>query len=102
MGSSNHAGTKGIPATPRAGTPVELTALLYHCLKTFSELHKKGKYSFNSVQFQNKTIEYHLWAEKIEKNFDKLFYLKDNPHEESRYVKGIYKDLVNSPVMFDE
>jgi glycogen debranching enzyme len=32
MGSSNNAGNKGIPSTPRAGSPVELVGLLYHCL----------------------------------------------------------------------
>ena len=35
MGSSTHAGTKGIPATPRAGTPVELVGLLHCCLRSF-------------------------------------------------------------------
>lgn len=35
MGSSCQAGTKGIPSTPRAGAPVELTGLLYHCLRAY-------------------------------------------------------------------
>jgi len=39
MGSSKHAGTKGIPATPRAGSPVELVGLLHHCLVAFQALH---------------------------------------------------------------
>lgn len=46
MGSSTHAATKGIPATPRAGAPIELVGLLYVCLKKFNELHKSGHYSF--------------------------------------------------------
>lgn len=33
MGSSFHAGTKGVPSTPRAGAPVELVGLLYYCLR---------------------------------------------------------------------
>jgi len=32
MGSSATAGNKGIPATPRCGAPIELTALLKNCL----------------------------------------------------------------------
>ena len=35
MGSSAHAGTKGVPATPRAGSPVELVGLLYYALTRF-------------------------------------------------------------------
>jgi glycogen debranching enzyme len=40
MGSSKHADTKGIPATPRAGAPIELVGLLYASLLTFKKLHK--------------------------------------------------------------
>lgn len=32
MGSSARANNKGHPATPRTGSPIELTALLYACL----------------------------------------------------------------------
>jgi len=39
MGSSTHAANKGVPSTPRAGSPVELVGLLYHCLLTFQQLN---------------------------------------------------------------
>jgi glycogen debranching enzyme len=32
IGSSDKAKNKGMPASSRAGAPIELTALLYHCL----------------------------------------------------------------------
>ena len=32
MGSSTHAATKGVPSTPRAGSPIELVGLLYFAL----------------------------------------------------------------------
>ena len=69
MGSSTHAGTKGVPATSRAGTPVELVGLLYSCLRSFESLFNLGKYSFGSVQFQGMSIELGKWAEKITLNF---------------------------------
>ena len=56
MGSSTHAGTKGIPATPRSGTPVELVGLLYSCLRSFESLFNLNKYSFGAVQFQGMQI----------------------------------------------
>lgn len=46
MGSSNKASTKGVPATPRAGSPVELVGLLYNCLTVFQKLNEEGHYSF--------------------------------------------------------
>ena len=56
MGSSAKAGTKGIPATPRAGTPVELVGLLYSCLRVFESLFDRGYYKFGSVHFQGREI----------------------------------------------
>lgn len=40
MGSSNKAGTKGVPATPRDGAPVELTSLLKKGLDFMVALNK--------------------------------------------------------------
>lgn len=38
MGSSDKTGNKGIPATPRDGAPIELTAMLYSALRFMEEL----------------------------------------------------------------
>jgi glycogen debranching enzyme len=65
MGSSNHANTKGIPATPRAGAPVELVGLLYSSLQTFQELYDQKHYSFEGVTIDSKTIKFSKWADKI-------------------------------------
>ena len=75
MGSSTHAGTKGVPSTPRAGTPVELVGLLYSCLRSFWALHQSGHYSFDSVQFQGMSISLAKWADKIEANFETQFFI---------------------------
>ena len=42
MGSSHKTGNKGIPATPRDGAPIELTALLYSSLRFMEELVSNG------------------------------------------------------------
>ena len=69
MGSSEHADNKGYPATARAGAPVELTGLLYHCLKSYQELHSEGHFSHSSVKFKDRNITYEFWASMVKDNF---------------------------------
>lgn len=49
-----------------------------------------------------KVIGFSVWADKIKKNFDYWYYLAERPQEESVYIRGIYKDLVGSPLRYDE
>lgn len=100
MGSSAKAGTKGVPATPRAGTPVELVGLLYCCLRSFESLYDRGYYSFPSVNFQGRKIELGKWAEKLSFHFDNEFFLKERNTEGN--VTGIYKDVVNAVISHEE
>ena len=51
MGSSNS--NKGIPATPRDGAPIELTAMLFSVVSFLGEANYKGKYKYNGVRTQN-------------------------------------------------
>ena len=69
MGSSARAGTKGVPATPRAGSPVQLVGLLYFALTKFEVLSIKGYYSFNGVEYFGKFIKFSQWADKIKQSF---------------------------------
>lgn len=39
---------------------------------------------------------------KIADNFDRYFFLKEVEDDDGRYAKGIYKDLVFSPLHYDE
>ncbi len=65
MGSSHRAGNKGYPATPRAGQPVQLVGLLYHCLTSLVKLHEEGHYPYEEVVFKKRKIKYSEWALKI-------------------------------------
>ena len=69
MGSSAKANNKGYPATPRAGTPVELVGLLYHCLESYEKLYKNGQYSYEGITFKKRNITFKMWMERIHKNF---------------------------------
>ena len=54
MGSSQKAENSGLPATPRNGAPIELTALLKCCLNFVIEANAKKVYPFNGVELKGK------------------------------------------------
>ena len=107
MGSSSKAGTRGIPSTPRAGAPIEMVAILKHCVSAYQKLHQEGKFSHEGVKFKKRDISYGRWAEIISDHFEQRFYIptkeqeknQSNPRHSSiqeKYIKlrGIYKDVV--------
>jgi glycogen debranching enzyme len=50
MGSSEKAGNKGIPATPRDGSAVELVGLCASVVKFLSTMYSAGKYRYSTVE----------------------------------------------------
>ena len=98
MGSSVKAKTKGVPSSPRDGTAVELVGL-QACVLRF--LEKSPDYPFKSVErvnpINNATINWTFkeWADKIEQNFEKCFYVSEHDTSSSVHKKKIYKDTVS-------
>lgn len=63
MGSSTTAGNKGIPATPRCGAPIELTALLKNCLDFVAN---EPNYTYKSIKTKfDKELSFKDWSNLI-------------------------------------
>ena len=60
MGSSDRAGNRGTPATPREGASVELQGLCYACVKWLGELNKKKMYAYEGVKIKGEKICFFL------------------------------------------
>ena len=94
MGSSEKAGNKGHPATPRNGADVEIIGLLYYTLKKLSKLNEEGKYPHSEVVLNSgKKLSYEDWSEKIKLNFEKYFFIEKKNSYSAH--DNVYKDYIS-------
>ncbi|XP_055387431.1 glycogen debranching enzyme [Condylostylus longicornis] len=96
MGSSEKAGNRGKPSTPRDGSAVELVGLEYSVLRFMQEASEHGWIPYKCVERTGKngqktTWTYKEWADKIMKNFEDKFFIDIGS---GQYVNkhNIYKD----------
>ncbi|GLV44486.1 uncharacterized protein CBL_10290 [Carabus blaptoides fortunei] len=102
MGSSEKAGNRGKPATPRDGSAVELVALCKSTMTWLAELHAQGKYPYAGVQRKHRdgnltNWTYKQWSDKIHNNFEKCFWINTVPvpcekRPDLVHRRGMYKD----------
>lgn len=113
MGESERANSKGVPGTPRDGAAVEITGLHYSTLKWLAELSSKGKYKYAGVSTDSpkmKVITFADWAALIKKNFERCYWVPNDPSEDKQYDvnaavvnrRGIYKDLYRSGKEYED
>lgn len=100
MGSSVKAGNQGVPSTPRDGSAVEIVGLQYASLRFLQKLAETQLIPFDSVQRKSKSGAETVWtlkkwADLIQSNFDKEFYVTSEMGALVNKV-GIYKDSVGS------
>eukprot|EP00064_Thunnus_orientalis_P001808 superscaffoldBa00000124_g1811 len=102
MGESERAHNKGIPATPRDGSAVELVGLCKSTVRWLVKLHNIGHFPHAAVTIrrggQTYSVSYVEWDHKIQENFEKNFYISHDPHDPEEkhpqlvHKRGIYKD----------
>jgi len=100
MGSSDKAGNRGRPTTPRDGSAVELVGLLTSCLRFLQKMSDNGVYPYKCVERISKdgikaTWTFKEWADRIVHNFEKHFFV-GNEKEPLINKHGIYKDTVGA------
>ncbi|KAF7652312.1 hypothetical protein LDENG_00098520 [Lucifuga dentata] len=102
MGESEKAHNKGIPATPRDGSAVEIVGLCKSALRWLVSLHQNGHFPYATVTIRSEgrslSVPYADWDQKIQENFEKNFYIShdaldpEEKHPELVHKRGIYKD----------
>nr|XP_022905345.1 glycogen debranching enzyme isoform X1 [Onthophagus taurus] len=102
MGSSDKAGNRGKPATPRDGSAIEIVALTKAVVQWLHELHIDGQYPYDGVERVGKNNvhtkwTFGQWAERIQNNFERHFWISPEPVKgEERpdliHKRGMYKD----------
>ncbi len=102
LGSSSEAGNKGLPATPRDGSAVELVGLSRSALDWLITAYSQARYPYDGVVIDtDNKIKYtwREWAERIDKNFEKYFWIGEDSQESPHINKrNIYKDTLHSSV----
>ncbi|KAJ1663511.1 bifunctional 4-alpha-glucanotransferase/amylo-alpha-1,6-glucosidase [Coemansia sp. RSA 1813] len=105
MGSSEKAGIKGVPATPRDGTAIEIVGLQKSALRWITVLCKSGKFPADSiVASDGSTVMYSKWNELVQQQFEKHFWVPLDASNDATYHvnpavvnrRGIYRDTYGS------
>lgn len=104
MGSSDKAGNRGVPTTPRDGSAVEIVGLQYAGLRFLQKMAQSQLIPYDSVERTGKGGEktawsFKKWADLVKDNFDKEFYTTPEMGELVNKA-GIYKDSVGATQAF--
>ncbi|CAF1200337.1 unnamed protein product [Rotaria sordida] len=101
MGSSDRAGNKGHPASPRDGSAIELVALCRATLSWLIRMNQEGHYPYDSIETSSGSagrtkLLLTDWLNRIDENFEKEFWIDESNSSEFINRKQIYKDTINS------
>ena len=100
MGSSVKAGTKGVPATPRDGSAVELIGLSWSVLSWLDKLSHESSdiwpYTGVTDESGNLFWSWKDWCNRIKDNFEVNFWISSECNNANVNRREIYKDTLDS------
>lgn len=110
MGSSEQANNRGIPATPRDGSAVELVGLAHAVIEWLHVAHQSSHdsttsyYPHSGVQLPDgKFFTWSDWLDRLKASFEPAFWIPSDTTDPSLiYNKGIYRDSVGSSSGFTD
>ena len=103
MGSSEKAGNKGLPATPRDGADVEIVGLSFAVLKFLDCSYKLGVFRYDAVaNSSGLRWTWSQWQEAIKNNFESYFWVDEDDQNELIHRRSIYKDVVGSSLAYSD
>ncbi|XP_050668408.1 glycogen debranching enzyme isoform X6 [Leptidea sinapis] len=102
MGSSERAGNRGRPATPRDGSAVELVALAYSTAAWLAAEHRAARYPHPGLARRHRdggvsAWTWPQWAERVRRSFERHFWVPPAPSAADArpdlvHRRAIYKD----------
>lgn len=115
MGSSEKANTKGLPASPRDGSAVEIIGLCKAVVSWLDEMSKNRLYPYDGIEcLYDNTITlkwtWKKWNNLLQANFEKYFYIPlesetpamEDPNKDMINRRGIYKDSVGASLKWQD
>ncbi|KAJ2580558.1 bifunctional 4-alpha-glucanotransferase/amylo-alpha-1,6-glucosidase [Coemansia sp. RSA 1836] len=106
MGSSDKAGIRGVPATPRDGADVEIVGLQKSALRWLSALCDDGRFPMaDYVEGPDGTrVTYRQWNQLVQDSFEQYFWVPLDSSDDAQYHvnsalvnrRGIYRDTFGS------
>ncbi|KAI8324294.1 glycogen debranching enzyme [Martensiomyces pterosporus] len=105
MGSSEKAGIRGVPGTPRDGADVEIVGLQKSALRWLASLSKMGKFPYDGIKTAGGAeVLYSEWDRLVQESFEKHFWVPLSPSDDEEYHvntalvnrRGIYRDTYGS------
>ncbi|KAL3091571.1 hypothetical protein niasHT_024153 [Heterodera trifolii] len=100
MGSSERAGNRGEPATPRDGAAVELQGLALCVARGLDRLCRDGAFPYNGMKGESSFLSWSDWAAKIQHSFEQHFFVDDNCQSEFVHRRPIVKDSFGASLAF--
>lgn len=94
MGESHMAGNVGVPATPRDGSAIELTALLASACRWLGGICKDKLFTLSNGE----DITLSQLYRRMKDSFEGAFYIPEDAKHDSALIgrRGIYKDTVGA------